>query len=151
MQLISKSEILNCCKAKSNNQLAELTAAFEKIKESIAGEDKSSAGDKFETARAMAQKEMELLIQQLRKAQNDASILEQIKPEKKLETGQLGSVVITKTKKLFLACAIGKVEVKGETIFVVSPISPIGKSILGKKVGEIYELAGNKEEVLALY
>lgn len=147
MATLTKDKVYSACRAWIQNQISELKSALEGVKESIANEDKSSAGDKFETARAMAQKEMELLGQQLQKALNDQKLLLSIDGDKELDHVQLGSLVKTEDKYLYIAVAIGKINVEGEDVFIISASSPMGQTILGKAAGFQFSMA-NKEQSL---
>ena len=48
----------------------------------------------------------------------------------------------------FLAVSVGKITVEGEDYFVVSTKSPIGKQLLGKKIGEVIPF--NEAEILEI-
>lgn len=150
MSKVNKTELLGICKTEIASHLDELNAAMLKVKESIDSEEKNSAGDKFETSRSMAQNEMELLAVQQKKAHTEYAILEQINPALHHEHVQLGTVVTTKTKVLFLAIAMGKVKVGSQDVFVLSPTSPLGQVILGKEVGFKYEIGPNKDQIVAI-
>lgn len=145
---MNKSRLMDLCKHKAQSQLDDLTAAFVKVKESIEGEDKSSAGDKYETARAMAQTEMERLGFQLQKARTEFNVLSMIDPGATTEHVQIGSIVETKSKTMFVAIALGKVNLDGKDVFVISPSSPIGQLILGKSAGFTYSLGSNTDSIV---
>ncbi len=145
-----KEKVYNQCTAKLNSQITELRNALEVVKESIANEEKSSVGDKFETARAMAQKEMELLGLQYQKSLNDLKILSAINPKLKLDHVQLGSLVKVKDKMLFIAIAMGKLQVDETAVFVISASSPVGQSILGKSEGFEFKMGDNTQSILSV-
>jgi transcription elongation GreA/GreB family factor len=48
----------------------------------------------------------------------------------------LGSFVHTEHDRYFIAIGIGYVEVGGMRCAVISPASPIGQALLGKRIGE---------------
>ena len=150
MAIIDKKQVLEHCRLKAEEQLQELRSAMQKVKESIEGEDKSSAGDKYETARAMAQSEMERLGIQLEKAKIEYNILQNIEARKHSDMVQTGSLVKTENKLLFIAIALGKVVLNNETIFVVSPSSPIGQAIMGKGVGHTFQIGPNTDKIVQL-
>jgi len=56
-----KKELLAQCQAKIAESIAVTSAALESSENSMFGETKSSAGDKFETSRAMLQAEQDRL------------------------------------------------------------------------------------------
>ena len=113
------------------------------IQEARNNETKSSAGDKYETGRAMMQAELnkqDLLLQQLR--QQQADILK-IKKTKSSEKIAFGSWVETNQGNFLIAVGIGKVE---ET-FIISLASPLGKTLKGLKKGEKTIFQNNEYQV----
>lgn len=150
MAMNKKEKIHQACMDWLNNQLAELKAALASLKETIANEDKSSAGDKFETARAMAQKEMELVGIQLKKSLSDQQLMLSIDPKKKMEYVQLGSLIETDEVHLYIGVAIGRIKVDGKDVFIVSASSPIAQKILGQQKGFAFEMGAKRAEIKAL-
>lgn len=104
------------------NQIKELNLSFE-------NEGKSSAGDKHETSRAMAQLETEKLHQQLHQFEIQLNTLRQLNPEKVHETIQPGSLVETDKGIFYISVSIGKID----TVMTISAVSPLGKLFIGKK------------------
>lgn len=71
-------------------------------------ETKSSAGDKYETGRAMMQLEIEKQSVQLAEAMKLKHVLSQINPEKTTETIQSGSLVFTDQGNFYISISAGK-------------------------------------------
>lgn len=113
-------------------------------------ETKSSAGDKHETGRAMAQLETEKLTAQLSEALKLKQSLAQINPELIAKIGSLGSIVYTNKGNFYIAASIGKIEVENELFFAISPASPIGKLLLTKKEKESFSFNGNIYTILSI-
>lgn len=147
---MNKSEIYAACIAKQQTKIAELQNAIDKVQESIVGEDNSTAGNKFETARAMGQEEMDRLNQTMNVAVRDMNILNQIDAEKPCDSVQLGAYIVTDKKVMYMATGIGRLEVGSENIFVVSPSSPIGQQLMGLKKGGELSFGGKKEKVVSV-
>ena len=78
-------------------QIASYNKAIAAIEESKLGETKSSAGDKYETGRAMMQMEQDKLIAQLASLELIKTQLKQISPRQKCDQGMLGAIVNTDT------------------------------------------------------
>lgn len=148
MAKILKQDVLKECIAKAEMQVQDLRSAIQKVKESIEGEEKSSAGDKYETARAMAQKEMERLGPQLEKAKLDLSVLSSINSESHSNQIQLGSLITTNTMLLFMAVPLGRVHINGTNVFVISPSSPIGQAILGRSIGDRFKIGAKEDQIV---
>lgn len=150
VSLALKKRVHSACLERLRTQIDELQSAVDKVRESIEGEDKSSAGDKFETARAIAQTEMERLVIQQQKARSDYGILSQINPTHAVNHVQIGSLVETDSKTLFISIALGKLEMDGAPVFVVSPTSPIGQRILGLTAGDRFQLGAQEDRIRSI-
>lgn len=122
-------------------------AAVNSAKESKNNETKSSAGDKYETGRAMMQQEQEKNEIQLSKNLNLKNLLLQIDLEQDYKTIKFGSLVITNQGKYFIAVGLGKIKIENETYFVISLDSPIGKLLTGKLPGEKVTFRTNQIEI----
>jgi hypothetical protein len=102
----------------------------------LLSETKSSAGDKHETGRAMLQLEMEKASQQLATVQQMKAVLNKTTFENNSDLICLGSLIITDKGNYYLAISAGKIIIENKTYYAISANSPIGKQLLGKKVGE---------------
>lgn len=100
-------------------------------------ETKSSAGDKYETGRAMAQGNIERNKQQLAEAEKVKVALQRISAVTHPDRIVPGTLVTTSHGMFYLTISIGQVIVDMQPYLIVSPDSPIGKSLLGKKTGEV--------------
>ena len=92
-------------------------------------ESKSSAGDKYETGRAMMQLEKEKLMLQVQEALKLRKVLHQIKAEEINKDIDLGSVVNTSMGNFFVAVSAGKINVGNTVYFTISLASPIGQAL----------------------
>ena len=124
----------------ANDKVQLLQQRLNDLKESGANETKSTAGDKHETALAMVQIEQANIRQQLEEALTQLTFLEKINPQ--ITTGKItnGSSVKTNKGYFYVSVALGKAIVDGVQIFAVSEFSPLGKKMLGLKVGEQIQL-----------
>jgi len=136
LSLEFKKQVYQTCVelVEGKNQLlhSELLAA----KESGNDETKSSAGDKHETGRAMAQLAQENLGKQLGQIQNLQKSIAAIKEGKESVIGENGALVQTNNMLLFLGISLGELTVNDKKVFAVSMVSPIGNLMLNKKVGD---------------
>ena len=103
---------------------------------------KGSAGDKHETALSMMHLEQEKSNQKLLEFYAQSAVLAKINPLEKSKTVTIGSLVRVNQLLLFLSTALPKIEVENETVFAVSPQSPLGSQIHGKTVGYCFEMNG---------
>jgi transcription elongation GreA/GreB family factor len=117
--------------------------------QALSSETKSSAGDKHETGRAMLQLEMEKASQQLSSINDMKSVLSKINLENS-DNARLGSLVVTNHINYFLAVSAGEIKIENQVYYAISPSSPIGRLLLGKRVGEV--ITYNKEiNILEIY
>jgi len=106
--------------------------------ESANTEEKSSAGDKYETGRAMAQIERDKAAQQVAEALKLKNVLDQIHPEIITHSVKTGSLVMTDQGNFYVAISLGKLSLDGIDYFVVSPTAPLGQSLLRLKAGDAF-------------
>lgn len=144
-----KQQLLNACLLFVNKNHETITNIIESNKNDLLSETKSSAGDKHETGRAMIQLEMEKAGQQLVSINVMKEILSKVSIEKTSELICLGSLVYTSKANYFLAISTGKLVIENEDYFVVSAQSPIGKQLLGKKIGDI--IVFNAAQILEVF
>lgn len=130
-----KQQLHEYCTQRLAEKLAAVDHAVAETRESIAGETKSSAGDKYETAREMLQQEIDKYLLQRRDLQQQQDALARIVPEGTSELVVPGSVVQTGNGTFYIAVSIGKAVIEGQTVFIVSPASPVGSLLLGQKAG----------------
>lgn len=126
------------------SKITILQQSLEELKEGLQSETKSTAGDKYETGRAMVHIEQENLGRQLSTLQAQKAALEHI--DTTLYTGKIiaGSLVRTNKGYLFPGVALGKLMVDDIAIFALSPAAPLGIQLMGLAVGE---QAGMNKEV----
>lgn len=120
-------------------------------KEALDSESKSSAGDKHETGRAMLQLEMEKAGQQLSEVQKMKLVVEKIQTSLVSKAIGLGTVIRSEKGSYFLGISIGAITIAGESFFVISPNSPIGKLLLGKVVGEHFVFQGKETKIYEIF
>lgn len=124
------------CLTVVSQQIERLQQSIGDIQNASNNETKSSAGDKYETGRAMAQLEKDKLSQQLARSLSLKKVLLQINPKVVSDKVQLGSLVYTDTSIFYIAVGLGSVQINEDSFFVISPMSPIGKLLINKKEGE---------------
>ncbi|MCD9017851.1 GreA/GreB family elongation factor [Parachryseolinea silvisoli] len=134
-----KQKLYALCRDHVQRRIQDISQALEEVKESANEETKSTAGDKYETARAMAQNEMEKLNAQLQENRKLQQVLEQIDPLRSAPIIQLGSAVRTTQGNFYIAVSAGALGEGKEAYFAISPASPIGTLLIGRKVGDEFQ------------
>ncbi len=116
--------------------------AVQLAQEGANSEDKSSAGDKHETGRAMAQLESEKATKQKQESLDLLAVLKKINPEQNSPQVSLGSLIETSNGNFYVSVAAGKVELDVYQCFAISPGSPIGAILMGLKKGDCADFNG---------
>ena len=131
-----KGKIAEHCRFILERKIELVSFEMDEISASMENETKSSAGDKHETARARMQSEYEKLSWQLDELKGQFVLLEKIDPKEDSKIISNGNLVQTNKGLFFIAVPLGKVELDEKVIYVISPISPLGKKLMGLKVSE---------------
>jgi len=138
----SKAEIHQTIVTLLSDSILQATRDYELAKESRDSETKSSAGDKFETGREMMQREMDKISATLDQYKNQVNLLSKINLHRNYPVVDLGGLIATDQTNYFLSIGLGKVEINGENIMVISLDSPIGQLLKGKRAGDTVEFRG---------
>ena len=135
-----RQKLFSACLDYVNLRIDTSKQAMVDAQESANTEEKSSAGDKYETGRAMMQIERDKAAQQLNEAMKLKQVLDQINnTEVRQSVVSLGSVVITSSSPHFyVAISVGKIQIDGAEYIALAPQSPIGKALLNLKVNDTF-------------
>jgi transcription elongation GreA/GreB family factor len=113
-------------------------------------ETKSSAGDKYETGRAMAQLEIEKFLSQLAELNKQHEDLSRINLGVGDDRVGTGSLVFTNQGNFFIAVNAGQIDCEGQKIFTVSPQAPISQKMFGLSVKDTFVLNGRSFTILSV-
>jgi hypothetical protein len=108
--------------------------------EAANSEEKSSAGDKYETARSMGQLDQEMYGQQLAKYVNELALLHATE----------GILVQCEECSFFIAVGLGRQLIGADTIYFLSPQAPMAKELQQKKPGDRLIFSGKEMIILAI-
>ena len=131
-----KEKLLEHCKFVLDRKLELISFSMDEIRGSMENETKSSLGDKHETSRARMQSEHEKLAWQLDEIKGQYELLNKVDIERSTEIVSNQNLVLTNKGLFFIVIPLGKVDLEEKTVFVISPVSPLGKKLIGMKVGE---------------
>ena len=146
-----KEELYKQCLEYVQSRMDAAQQGIDEAQQASKDDTKSSAGDKYETGRAMMQQETDRNMAQLNEANKLKVALNAINPTTIHNTIDTGSIVKTNNGNFYLAISAGTLHVTGESYFAISPASPIGFKLKGLKLGDKFELNGKAyviEEVL---
>lgn len=139
------------CMQEIDAGMALLQKELRHIKEARNNETKSTAGDKYETTRAMMQIEEDKCLRQLVQKQRLRQQLLKIKQIKRNNTTvAVGNLVSTNRGNFFISVAIGKLTLNNINYFCISMASPIGKLLIGKSIGDDFTFNNRKFVIEAI-
>ncbi|MCE7863419.1 MAG: 3-oxoacyl-ACP synthase [Bacteroidetes bacterium CHB5] len=130
-----RKQLFDLCNAFADARISAAQEAMQQAQDAANDEEKSSAGDKYETGRAMAHLEKEKAAAQVAAGNKLKEVLNKINPTQLTTKATLGSIVYTNIGDFYLAISAGKLVVEGKEYLAVSPASPIGLQLMGSKVG----------------
>lgn len=140
----TKKELHEACLNFVKSRIKNAEEAIVSAQESANEEMKSSSGDKYETGRAMMQREVENLSVQLTEARKLEEILMHINPSIKHTNVSAGALVITSMGNYYISVSAGKISLGKEDFFAIAPASPIGEVMKGLKKGDTFEWNSKK-------
>lgn len=146
-----KRLVFEHCNDLISKRIANIEAILNQLEESRNNESKSSAGDKYETGRAMMHLEEEKNKTQLAEAFQALQLLQKIDPDRKNDTVTLGSLVVTTQGTYFISVGVGKVKVSEQVIYGISLDAPIGQALKNKQTGDSLTFGERHITIQAVY
>jgi transcription elongation GreA/GreB family factor len=135
---IDKAALREKCVTIIQERIAGLIAGMADAQAAANEETKSSAGDKYETARAMSQLEKDMLARQLAENKKELAAMMELETEGDHEIARAGSLVSCKDMDFFILGGLGKMVFQDVTVFVISPNAPLAQSLMGKRTGDSF-------------
>jgi len=131
-----KRELLKLCKDFVQDRIENAEAAMQNAQQSANSEERSTAGDKHDTARAMSHLEQEKSAKYLDEAIKLKRAFSELLKAKSTDAIDFGSLVVTNQGTYFIALSLGVVKLNDKNYFVVSPTSPIAIAFKGLKAAD---------------
>ncbi|MEO8772440.1 MAG: hypothetical protein ABI402_20240 [Ferruginibacter sp.] len=127
-------------------RISTAAAAMQNAQAAANEEEKSSAGDKYETSRAMSHLEKDMYAKQSEENKKELAFLTTIDCNKLYDSAVAGCLINCDECSFFIAAGLGKIDVEGMTVYFLSPNAPLAKLLNKKKVGDAIEF--NKKEIV---
>ncbi|TPN87716.1 GreA/GreB family elongation factor [Aquimarina algicola] len=147
----TKHILLKYCKEYVDQRQQKIIDTIADLQQSLTTETKSTAGDKHETGRAMLQLEREKAGVQLAEIQKLQEIVNKIDITISSGNIRLGSLVVTSEGTYFISLPIGIYTLNQESFFIIAVNSPIGRVLLGKKIGDTIRFRDKNIFIKAVY
>ena len=145
-----KRSLFDACRDVIRQKIERVQRSILETQQSANEETKSSAGDKYETGRAMAQLEIEKFTVQLAELHKQDQDLSRIDPGLAEVRVALGSVVHTNQGLFFIAVNAGEIRLDGRKFFAISPQAPIAQKMFGLSVKDTFVLNGRSFSIVAV-
>ena len=133
-----------------NNKINDLRLILQESYPSMFDDSKSSAGDKHETALAMAQLEQEKLTKQLNILLLQEASMKVIYPTLKHQKITIGSLVETNKGWYYFSISLGQLICQNNAFFALSLEAPLGQIMRGKVAGEQVTFNGMITEIIGV-
>lgn len=146
-----KGQLKDFCVSLLEQRLDTADKLVATAQESANNEGKSSAGDKYETGRAMGHLQKEMYLRQAETIRQE--LLKAKATDVKLQTGMIkkGTVVITDRLIVFICAGLGKKIIDNRTILFVSDEAPLFKLLYQKKEGEIFTVDKTEHMIRSIW
>ena len=135
-RLAYKRSLKDQCIALLNARIDTARQAMQSAQESANNEGKSSAGDKYETGRAMSQIDRDRSAGQLDEAVQDMLRLQSIDADRIYDQVANGTVIRSGDMIYFIATGLGVIQHDGHKVIVLSPKAPLSNLLREKVKGD---------------
>lgn len=146
-----KSRLKQAAQQLIEQRIAAAKTLMDNAQEAANSEEKSSVGDKYETARAMGQLEKEMHSKQLAQQIKELALLHEVRTEVMYSVATMGACLECAGLTFFIAAGLGKQTIDGKLIIFLSPQAPLAKALHNKKAGDSFVFNGNDTLIERLY
>jgi hypothetical protein len=146
-----KKFLLDHCISVLQKRMSVAQEAMQQAQEAANSEGKSSAGDKYETSRAMGQLDRDMNARQLDEASRDLAFIQSLKHDTLFDSVQPGCIVITNAASFFISLGLGTAEAGGRKYILLSSKAPVALAIEGKKTGDRFIFNGRETIIQEVY
>jgi hypothetical protein len=150
-KILFKNRLKHFCLEMIEHRIAVAKRAIEDAREVTNQEEKSTVGDKYETARAMGQLEQDMYARQLAENIKEVSLLQSINTNTICSEAGAGAFIQCGELSFFIAAGLGKHVVDGTSIFFLSPNAPLARTLMHKKSGNEFVFNGVNMVIRDLY
>jgi len=133
------------------DRIAATKTIIDNAQQAANNEEKSSAGDKYETARAMSHLEKEMHSKQLAQQLKELSLLRAVNVDVVNTSVNTGACIECPNMIFFIAAGLGKQIIEEKTIFFLSPHAPLAKLLQHKQAGDKFIFNGVETNILDVF
>ncbi|AHM63303.1 hypothetical protein D770_25290 [Flammeovirgaceae bacterium 311] len=145
-----KKDLHELCLQQINQRITTAKEAMDAAQAAANAEGKSSAGDKYETGRAMMQLERDQHARLLAEALKLKQALDNLDVTRQHDQVQAGSLLRTDMGNFYIAVSLGKLTLEGQEYMAISPVTPLAGSLMGLHSGDAAVFNNKKFRILEL-
>ncbi|MEO5984091.1 MAG: hypothetical protein ABIP80_01220 [Ferruginibacter sp.] len=145
-KIIFKTKLFTICRQMLEERIAKCRSEVNNAQALANEEEKSSAGDKYETGRAMSHREKDMFSKQAAANESELAALLSVDSQKIYTSIQPGAAIICDDCTFFIATGLGKISMDDKTVFLLSPFAPFAKMLSNKRRGDLIIL--NSKEII---
>lgn len=147
---MTKQILLDAARNLLLSKQRDFQAMVADLQEGLANETKSSAGDKYETSRAMSQQELDKINMQLQEISRQLALIPHLETVSGSAVIQNGTIVETNKGFFFIGLPLGSLPTSEGTVFCIGATAPLAQQLIGKNKGAQVTLNGNRFDVLKI-
>jgi hypothetical protein len=145
-----KTILFQHCLAYVDSRIETAQQAMNYAQAAANEEGKSSAGDKYETGRAMMQIERDKAAQQLDEALKLRKQLEGIKTTHESTLIRPGCIVLTDHVNFYIAISAGRIQAGEKEFIAIAPNAPMANTLVNLKQGDRFPFNGKPHTILEI-
>ncbi|MEO7449836.1 MAG: hypothetical protein ABIU63_02405 [Chitinophagaceae bacterium] len=150
-KILFKNHLKHFCQVRIEQRMAAAREAIRHAQDAANNEEKSSAGDKYETGRAMGHLQKDMHARQLSEYIKELSDLLAVNTSIIYEQVTAGVFFETEKLAFFIAAGLGKQIVDDKQILFLSPHAPLAGSLQDKKIGDAFIFSGMSVSIKELF
>jgi len=150
-KLAWKQKLKDACVKMLHERMAHIEQAMLEARESANSEEKSSAGDKYETSRAMGHLAQEMQSKQLEDARQELDLINRLNTTVIYTSISTGAAVICNNFIFYISLGLGQTEVEQHKVTLLSPKAPIATLLHHKKKGDSVILNEKTIEIIDVF
>jgi transcription elongation GreA/GreB family factor len=132
-------------------RIAAARSLMDDAQQAANGEEKSSAGDKYETSRAMGHLQKDMHARQLAEQAKELAALHAVNVDLLYDTVATGALIECEKATFFVAAGLGKQTIGDKTVFFLSPQAPLAQQLQHKKAGDHFVFNTLRTIIVDLY
>jgi hypothetical protein len=125
--------------------------AIDQAQQAANQEEKSSAGDKYETGRAMGHLQKDMHARQLAESMKELAALHSVQTDMLYPAAGPGTFIQAEGIAFFIAAGMGRQQHEGQTILFLSPQAPLARILKDKKPGDSIVFNGAPILILEIF